>query len=82
MIRLTYQEPNGKFGVVGMNEDNRDRKLYMCVCKLKDYENLGLNPYDIQQLIYKYKDLTEHIKALEKENEPASSANDTSSTNE
>lgn len=49
MNRLTFRE-NDKFGVVGMNEENQDKKLYACVLKLTDYENTGLSPNDILEL--------------------------------
>ena len=50
MKRLTYQESDGRFGVVGMKAGNEDKKLYACVCKLKDYENTGLSPDEIEKL--------------------------------
>ena len=49
MIRLTFRE-NDKFGVVGMNEENQDKKLYSCVLKLLDYEETGLSPNEINKL--------------------------------
>ena len=48
--RLTYKEPNGDFGVVGMNENNREEKLYSCVMKLMDYEEQGLAPSEVELL--------------------------------
>lgn len=54
--RLTYKEPNGDFGVVGMNEDNRDEKLYSCVMKLMDYEEQGLAPSEVEFLKRLYDD--------------------------
>lgn len=56
MKRLTFKKENGEFGVVGMNEDNQDEKLYACVHKLKHYEDLDLNPDEIEQLIDEMKD--------------------------
>lgn len=52
MKRLTYHEKDGSFGVIGMKEENQNEKLYACVFKLKDYEDLGLSPDEVQQLIY------------------------------
>ncbi len=49
MHRLTFSE-NGKFGVVGMNAKNQDDKLYMCVAKLKDYENTDKSPDQVLSL--------------------------------
>lgn len=50
MNRLTFEEPNGNFGVVGMNEGNKEAKLYACVCKLRDYELSGLSPDEVQRI--------------------------------
>ncbi len=50
MGRLTFSE-DGKFGVVGMNADNEEEKLYGCICKLKDYENTGLSPDEVERLL-------------------------------
>lgn len=49
MKRLTFKEPSGKWGVVGMNAENECEKTYGCLCKLLDYEELGLNPDDMEQ---------------------------------
>ena len=65
MKRLTFKEPNGKFGVIGMNDGNKEDKLYMCVYKLKDYEDSGLSPDDVDNLRYKIEDLTERAEKAE-----------------
>lgn len=51
MQRLTYIKPDGTLGVVGMNEDNRDTKAYVCIAKLKDYENTGLEPDEVEHCV-------------------------------
>ena len=56
MKRLTFHRANGSFGVDGMNDDNRENKIYACIAKLKDYEDLGLNPDEVQRLIDKMED--------------------------
>lgn len=50
MIRLTYNEPNGKWGIVGMDESNQDQKMYAVAAKLMDYEKIGLNPDEVERL--------------------------------
>lgn len=50
MHRLTFQTPNGRFGVEGIDLTKLDAKLYMCICKLKDYENTGRSPDQVEQL--------------------------------
>lgn len=49
MKRLTFREPNGRWGIAGMNAENEYEKTYGCLCKLLDYEELGLNPDDMEQ---------------------------------
>ena len=49
MKRLTFSE-NGKYGVVGMDENNKEEKLYWCVIKLKNYEETGLSPDEVEML--------------------------------
>lgn len=64
MNRLTFHEKDGTFGVAGMNEENQDQKLYMCIVKLKDYEDKGLSPDEVEQLTYKIEDLQAENKRL------------------
>lgn len=61
MKRLIYKEPNGNFGVKGIDIKTLNNRLYMIICKLKDYEDLGLSPDDVQHLIYKLDDLQKSI---------------------
>lgn len=53
MKRLTFKEPCGRWGVVGMNAENECEKTYGCLCKLLDYEETGLEPAEIEKLICK-----------------------------
>ena len=50
MIRLTYNEPNGKWGIVGMDESNQDQKMYAVAIKLMHYEKIGLNPDEVERM--------------------------------
>lgn len=50
MNRLTYQEPDGSWGVAGMNADNEGEKLVAVARKLRDYENTELDPEDVAEL--------------------------------
>lgn len=47
MNRLTYQEPDGSWGLVGMNADNEGGKLIAVAGKLRDYENAGFDPEEV-----------------------------------
>ncbi len=55
MNRLTFCEPNGNWGIVGMNDANQDEKMYGVASKLKDYEKTGLNPSDFRADEYEKK---------------------------
>lgn len=50
MRRLTFKEPDGTWGIVGMNKDNEEQKMYGAACKLLDHEETGLDPVDVEQL--------------------------------
>lgn len=67
MKRLTFKEPSGKWGVVGMNADNENKKVYSCLSKLLDYEKTGLEPADIIRLKSKLEDMEENLQTIEKE---------------
>lgn len=50
MKKLIFTEPDGRWGVEGMNENNQDEKMYAVAWKLKDYEATGLNPDEVYRL--------------------------------
>lgn len=56
MNRFTYKEPNGKWGIKGMNEENQEQKMYGVAAKLKDYEDTGLSPDQVERMIYELED--------------------------
>lgn len=75
MNRLTFKEPNGTFGIVGMNEQNQEEKMYAVACKLLAYEETELPPdvckdYKIfeDELISKgitFKKLLEYVEKMQ-----------------
>ena len=67
MKRLTFREQNGIWGIVGMNADNENEKIYGCLNKLLDYEETGLEPADIIRLKSKLEDMEENLQTIEKE---------------
>ena len=69
MNRLTFKEPSGNWGVVGMDNPvyELEEKIYRCLDKLLDYEELGLNPDDVVRLMDKLEDMEENLQTLEKE---------------
>ena len=50
MGRLTFDRPDGTWGVKGMHEGNEGDKMYMVAAKLHAYEKSGLSPSDLQDL--------------------------------
>ena len=49
--RITYSV-NGEFGIEGIDLTKLPAKLYSAVAKLKDYENTGLSPDEVDRLKY------------------------------
>lgn len=50
--RLTFRTDDGTFGVKGAQLPE-DPKLYMCIVKLKDYEDLDVTPDEVERLLEK-----------------------------
>ena len=62
--RLTFHEENGDFGVAGIDCKTLDEKIYACICKLKDYEDLGFHPSELELILRMYDDLVERQDKL------------------
>lgn len=50
MKMLTFIEPDGTWGIVGMNNMNEEQKMYQVAAKLRDYERTGLQPDEVERL--------------------------------
>ncbi len=50
MGRLTYHNPDGNWGLSNMDIKKVAKELYGAVCKLKDYEDTGYTPDEIDEL--------------------------------
>lgn len=71
MSRLTQKEASGKWQVKGISWEKLQagevitneisKILYMCLCKLKDYEECGMSPDQLRNLQYKAEDTATHI---------------------
>ena len=48
--RLTFDRPDGTWGVAGMHEGNESDKMYAVAAKLHAYEKSGLSTSDLQDL--------------------------------
>lgn len=53
MDRLTFKEPDGTWGIVGMTQDNTDQKMYAVAAKLLAYEETGFSPDELKGLCAK-----------------------------
>lgn len=54
MSRLTWTNPNGEWGLTGITEEELKSvgsRIYAALCKLKDYEDTGLEPEDIAMVL-------------------------------
>lgn len=71
MIRLTKKEASGKWQVRGISWEalntgrtitpEMNQRLYGCLCKLKDYEDSGLAPDQMQSLLYQISDAGAYV---------------------
>ena len=50
MARVTKELENGTWNIEGIDWKEVPRSLYGALCKLRDYEQTGLNPKDVEQL--------------------------------
>lgn len=54
--RMTWKDPQGRWGIDGVDLSKLDGRVYGALCKLKDYEDTGLSPEDVKQLNEHHKD--------------------------
>ena len=52
MHRLTYHHKNGEWGVDGVKLSALPKAVIACVLKLRNYENLGIDPVQVEKLLY------------------------------
>lgn len=50
MSKLTFEKPDGTWGVAGVDLKNVSGNTYGALCKLRDYEQTGLTPGEVQRL--------------------------------
>lgn len=55
--RLVKREPDGTFFIPGVDLAALPTSLYMAVVKLKDYEDTGLTPDEVERLLQRVRDL-------------------------
>lgn len=71
MYRLTQKEASGRWQVKeipweGLKDGailtkEASQKLYGCLCKLKDYEDTEMSPYEIGNFCFELTDMAEHV---------------------
>ena len=71
MVRLTQKEESGNWQVNGISWEmlregetitkGTDQILYGCLCKLKDYEDTGMNPDQLEKWWYELEDMAGHV---------------------
>ncbi len=54
--RLVKKEPDGTFYIPGVDLAVLPTSLYMAVVKLKDYEDTGLTPDEVERLLQRVRD--------------------------
>ncbi len=50
MKRITWKNPDGRWGVKGIPWDEIDRRLQGALWRLKDYEETGLSPDEVERM--------------------------------
>lgn len=66
MARLTYRTPDGNWGVRGIDVKQMPAAVYGALCKLKDYEDTGLEPSQLYQMDEAYRDMCKELAELKK----------------
>lgn len=64
---LVRKESNGRFYVEGVDISALSPELYSCLWKLKDYEESGMSPSDVETLKNIYDDACKTINKLRRE---------------
>lgn len=72
MGRLTWMKPDGTWELHNMDIRKVPSELYGVVCKLKDYEETGLTPEQIDEIDVLYTDKCREVAKLQKELETLS----------
>lgn len=65
MNRITYDTPQGEWGINGINIKDVPRPLYGAMYKLHEYEKTGLDPDDIYELDKMYREKCEQVNKLQ-----------------
>ena len=65
MNRITYDTPQGEWGINGINIKDVPRPLYGAMCKLHEYEKTGLDPDDIYEMDKMYREKCEQVNKLQ-----------------
>lgn len=67
MARLTYKNPNGIWGLNnGYDMHKVPKELYGALWKLKDYEETGLTPEQVEEMDELYKQKCEEVNRLKR----------------
>ncbi len=56
MNRITHKKPDGRWGFKNISWDEIDQRLYGALWKLKDYEDTGLSPEEVERLKEAYEE--------------------------
>lgn len=61
MGRLTFKNANGTWGLKNYDIKKVPSDLYGAICKLKDYENCGFSPNQLEELDMKWIDVKSQL---------------------
>lgn len=66
---LTYKLPNGDWNVRGLDIKQISPEYYGYMCRIREYERLGKEPYEMEEALYSVEEMKAKIEELEAENE-------------
>ncbi len=67
MNRITWNEPDGSWGIKGVKLETLPPKVYGALYKLMNYEKTGLSPKQIEEMDLLYTEKCKEVTKIEKE---------------
>lgn len=67
MNRITWNQPDGSWGIKGVELQTLPPKVYGALYKLMDYEKTGLSPKQIEEIDLLYTEKCKEVAKMEKD---------------
>lgn len=66
MNRMTWNQPDGSWGIEGVELETLPPKVYGALYKLMDYEKTGLSPKQIEEMDFLYTKKCKEVTEIQK----------------